>query len=415
MILDLAIQLTNDQILKRHMQLGVELEKHRVDKQGNLSTTPFPDINQCDVTNNIKREFAVSQAEFVSPKMTTASQLYDFMTDTVKKFNQVMSNDEILWPFSMPPDLPADRDQIPISVEPKESYRYRLESKARRELGKAMNTGVHVNLSLTNPAMQKIVHQQPDLVTQQDLYVKMAQYFVLNRWVLTYLFGASPVVEENYFVDDREMVRPIRSIRSSRFGFGNNVMGDYSSVEAYAKKIEAAVATDKLIAPREFYDSVRLKHAGSKDPADLLTDGVTYIELRTFDVNPFTASGISVEQLQLVQLLALYFLNQPALLTWQLPQLTQQAKKMNNHVALEHPLALSRYHREGIELLQDVEKFVVDQQLGEESKRLIQHFLEQFKCPELTLAGRLTKQVKNKSLLQFGLCQGKRLMSEDES
>ncbi|WP_137598045.1 hypothetical protein [Paucilactobacillus kaifaensis] len=412
MIRELAIQLTDKQILKQHVQLGVEIEKHRIDERGNLSVTPFPNIDQCDTTNNIKREFVVSQTEFVSPKMCTASDICDFMTDTVQEFHQVMPEDEILWPFSMPPHLPQDRDEIPISKEPADSYQYRLESRARHELGKSMNTGVHVNVSLTKPAMQKMVYHRADLSTEQDIYVKLAQYFVLNRWVLTYLFGASPVIEENYFLDGREMVRPIRSIRSSRFGFGNEIAGDYSSVEAYAKKIETAVLSGKLIAPREFYDSVRLKHVGSKDPADLLNGGVTHIELRTFDSNPFTVSGVSVEQLQLVQLLALYFLNQPAILTWQLPWLTQRARKMNYHVALEHPLALSKYYHEGLDLFQRLEQFVDEYDLGGDAEQLVHHFMGQFSCPELTLAGQLMKKVEDKSLVPFGLDQGKKMMDK---
>lgn len=412
MICELAVQLTNKQILTQHVQLGVEIERHRVNEQGKPSMTPFPDIDRCNATDNIKREFVVSQTEFVSPKMCTAADICDFMTKTVDEFHHVMPTDEILWPFSMPPALPDDRDQIQISKEPLESYQYRLESRARHEIGKSMNTGVHINISLTKPAMQKIVHHQTDLTTEQDIYVKLAQYFVLNRWVMTYLFGASPVAEKNYFLDDREMVRPIRSIRSSRFGFGNEVMGDYSSVEAYAKKIEEAVIAGKLIAPREFYDSVRLKHVGSKDPADLLNGGVTHIELRTFDSNPFAVSGVSTKQLQLMQLLALYFLHQPEISTWQLPWLTSRARKMNYQVALEHPLAMSKYYQEGVALFTRLDQFVDKHELGDSAKQLVQHFLDQFYCPEQTRAGRLMQQVEDKSLLAFGLAQGKRMMSK---
>lgn len=410
MIRELATQLTNNQMLKQHVQLGVESEKHRVDAQGGLNVSPFPNTSQYDQTKHIKREFVESQAEFVSPKLSTASQICALMTKTVQAFHQLMPADEVLWPLSVPPRLPRDRHQIQVSKEPAASYQYRLESRDRHDLGRTMNTGVHINVSLTKPAMQKMVQQQDDLELEADIYVKLAQYFVLNRWVLTYLFGASPVVEENYFLDGREMVRPVRSMRSSRFGFGNDITGDYSSVPAYAQKIEEAVRTDQLIQPREFYDSVRLKHGSSKDPADLLTSGVTHIELRTFDSNPFTVSGVSVEQLQLVQLLTLYFLQQPAIPTWQLPWLTQRARKMNYQVALEHPLAVSKYYHDGVVLLQHVGQFVADQQLGDAAKHVVQHFLGQFHCPELTLAGRLVKQIKHKSLLPFGLQQGKRLM-----
>lgn len=403
MIRDLVAQLTSEQILKQHVQLGVEVEKHRVDEQGTICATPFPNLDQCNGAASIKREFVVSQTEFVSPKMNNPSDLCKFMTKTIEEFKQTMSANEILWPFSMPPNLPQDRERIPLSLEPAESYEYRLESRARHEIGKSMNTGVHVNLSLTQPAMDKMIQQQPDLRSEDDIYVKLAQHFVLNRWLLTYLFGASPVVEENYFTDEREMVRPIRSLRSSRFGFGNDVMGDYASVKAYAQTIDNAVAQGKLIAPREFYDSVRLKSGASKIPADLLANGVTHIELRTFDTNPFTVSGVSEEQLQLVQLLALYFLEQPPLPTWKLPWLTKQARKMNRQVALEHPLALTQYYHDGIKLFQGVSQFVTTHQLGQKYQTLVQDYLNQMTNPEQTLAGKLVQLIEGKSLLKFGL------------
>lgn len=395
--------ITDSEIINNYLQLGVEVEKHRIDHRGRLSLTPIPSLDQCQAADHIKREFVVSQTEFVSPHMSNPDQICEFMENAIAAFVRVIPKNETLWPLSMPPILPADHDQIPISKEPLESYQYRLHSKQRHGLGHTINTGVHINLGFSDVAIAQLIQLQPDLNEPQDVYVKLAQHFVLNRWLLTYLFGASPLVEQNYFQDGREFRRPIRSIRSSRYGFGNSVMGDYSSVTAYVDQIQAAVKEGTLLEPREFYDSVRLKHHQSKDPTDLLTGDVTHIELRTCDTNPFTVSGVTAEQLRFIEVLALYFLQLPPIDSKQLPILMKQARKTNHRVALEHPRTKSRQHQVGINLLKRVQLFAQKQHLPAATIEAIQTQLNRFYHPKTTLSAKLTELVREKSLVEFGM------------
>lgn len=76
-------------------------------------------------------------------------------------------------------------------------------------------------------------------------------------------------------------------------------------MEKYISDIETYIASGKLIAEKEFYSAVRLR--GSKHVRDYLTNGVTYLELRTFDLNPFDNRGITQETLDTVHLLFLRF------------------------------------------------------------------------------------------------------------
>ena len=50
------------------------------------------------------------------------------------------------------------------------------------------------------------------------------------RWLITYLFGASPIAEKNYFENDFKLEHPVRSIRQSSLGFGTKFASDYTSV-----------------------------------------------------------------------------------------------------------------------------------------------------------------------------------------
>ncbi|MEY8719517.1 hypothetical protein [Ligilactobacillus murinus] len=36
------------------------------------------------------------------------------------------------------------------------------------------------------------------------------------RWLLTYLFGASPIAEANYFKKGDKLTHPVRSLRQSK-------------------------------------------------------------------------------------------------------------------------------------------------------------------------------------------------------
>ncbi len=50
--------------------------------------------------------------------------------------------------------------------------------------------------------------------------------------------------------------------------------------------IEQAVQSGQLSAEKEFYSSVRLR--GAKTSRDYLSKGISYLEFRSFDLNPMT-------------------------------------------------------------------------------------------------------------------------------
>ncbi len=97
--------------------------------------------------------------------------------------------------------------------------------------------------------------------------------------------------------------------------------------------IEQAVQSGQLSAEKEFYSSVRLR--GAKTSRDYLSKGISYLEFRSFDLNPDDPLAISQETLDTVHLFILSLL-------W-LDQLTDvdntlaKADKLNNLIALSHP------------------------------------------------------------------------------
>ncbi|TMM33505.1 bifunctional glutamate--cysteine ligase GshA/glutathione synthetase GshB, partial [Colwellia ponticola] len=134
-----------------------------------------------------------------------------------------------IWPLSMPPVLPSDETTIPIAdVAPDaRAYRDYLANRYGRRL--QMISGVHFNFSLA-PALiarlyDEVYHDQ--FATVKDfsdmLYLQIAQNYSQYRYLLTYLFGASPITEALFQTDTTNLPDyAVRSLRSSQlFGYAN--------------------------------------------------------------------------------------------------------------------------------------------------------------------------------------------------
>ena len=94
--------------------------------------------------------------------------------------------------------------------------------------------------------------------------------------------------------------------------------------------IENAVGSGQLSSEKEFYSAIRLR--GAKTSRDFLTKGISYLEFRNFDLNPFEPLAISQETLDTTHLFALALL-------WlddmeQVDEELAVAATLNNQIAL---------------------------------------------------------------------------------
>lgn len=173
-------------------------------------------------------------------------------------------------------------------------------------------------------------------------------------------------------------------------------------MEKYISDIEAYIASGKLIAEKEFYSAVRLR--GSKHVRDYLTNGVTYLELRTFDLNPFDNRGITQETLDTVHLfvLALLWLDSSSAID----QDITEASKLNDKIALSHPL--DKLPEDApVEIILLAMQGIVDYfELSDYYQGLIDAIKNQIEHPEQTIAGRLLEEIDTLSLESFGQKQG---------
>jgi Gamma-glutamylcysteine synthetase len=139
-----------------------------------------------------------------------------------------MQGGDRIWPLSMPPRLTTDdSDFIKAHFERPAFSDYRDYLTNKYGVASKIMTGVHLNYSIPDPVINRLyAHYEGEFQRVTDfrnaLYFRMAQNLVLNRWLITYLFGASPVAEDGFFEQPpASLTHPVRSIRNSHFGYAN--------------------------------------------------------------------------------------------------------------------------------------------------------------------------------------------------
>jgi glutamate--cysteine ligase len=339
---------------------GVERETLRINPDGGLAQTPHDEKLGSALTHgSITTDFSESLLEFITPPETdpdlTLAQLAD-----VHKY--VLSNmgKERLWPMSMPCYVNSE-DQIPIaqfgsSNAGKMKTLYRVGLKNRYGSMMQAIAGVHFNFSLPKEFWQIWLSKTQSVAAGKDDI--SAAYFALIRnyrrfcWLIPYLYGASPALCSS-FVAGKKTALPFKklgkgtlylpyatSLRMSDLGYTSSAQSDlpicYNKVDSYIASLRAAINTDSaeyqkfaikkdgqyqqlnsnvLQIENELYSPIRPKqptHSLEK-PTDALHErGVSYIEVRALDVNPFSPVGIERNQFFFLDVFLLYCLVKPS-------------------------------------------------------------------------------------------------------
>lgn len=388
--------------------MGLEIEMHRVDDAGNLSQEPYPAGIGDQKTNPwITTDFLEVMSEVVTPPAPYALDAMHCLYSVNNILRSALAPGELLWPLSMPPKLPQDTSQIRLAQIGTEKEAYLKEWVKRHGFSEGTPCGAHINLSIDQHIIQLVLENFPErfaseLEVRNYLYAILAQGFMRYRWLITYLFGASPIAEENYFAKDFTLPHPVRSIRQSSFGFGNKFSGDYSSVEAYVARIKQGVKEKILIKEYEFHGSVRFKGK------DLLKNGAEYIELRMLDLDPSSSVGIRTDTLRFIRLLASYLIMSPALKESEIQRVLATADQMNEEVASEEPRSLCKYRNKARALIKSLEHYANRIQLGPEYQEILDDLEDRIENPLTTPSARLLNYVENDSLEAYALKRARR-------
>ena len=326
--------------------IGLEKESLRVSRKGCIAQTPHPDSLGSALTNAyITTDYSEALIELITPPMTGAEQPLAFLQDSHKFVYDHLPNDEILWATSMPCVI-AKGESIPIakygSSNPgimKTVYRHGL----GHRYGRAMQViaGVHFNFSFSKnfwPGYLELLESNQPLRTFTDsAYLGLLRNLQRFGWLIIYLFGASPALCKSFLGDKPSRFHEFdshtyygpfaTSLRMSDFGYTNSkekgvgIKANYNNLKAYVENLTRAITTpcptweklgvvengqykqlnaNILQIENEYYSSVRPKQIPQwleKPTIALEQRGISYIELRSLDVNAYHALGINSEQL----------------------------------------------------------------------------------------------------------------------
>ncbi|HEP1843560.1 TPA: bifunctional glutamate--cysteine ligase GshA/glutathione synthetase GshB [Streptococcus suis] len=384
---------------------GLERESLRINADNSVAQTPHPEaLGSRSFHPYIQTDYSEPQLELITPVAHSTKEARRFLGAITDVAVRSMEKTEYLWPLSMPPVISADEIQI-AQLESDYEYQYRVGLAER--YGKLLQSmsGIHYNFELGKDLTQQLFEASDyeNLITFKNaLYLKLAQNFLRYRWLLTYLYGASSLAEKGFLTDE---IGCVRSIRNSNYGYVNapDVHISFSSLEQYVTDIEKTVASGQLSAEKEFYSAVRLR--GAKTSRDFLTKGITYLEFRNFDLNPFEPLAISQETLDTTHLFALALL-------WlddmeQVDEELATAAELNNRIALSHPHTSLPAEADASPILTAMTAIVAHFGLDDYYSQLIAQVKAALQDPRLTLSGKIAEQVEDGSLERFGRKQGR--------
>lgn len=387
---------------------GIEIEEHRVDvnsktlsqikhnaELGDRKTQPY-----------FQTDFSESMEELITAPQPTIQKSHHQLHNLQKILQSKLTQQEIIWPFSMPPKMnPNDLAYLENHFERNWYAEYRKTLIQKYGLFQHIMCGIHVSYS---PSKKIILDYQKEQQisdyqsAQNELLFKIAKQLAGYRWLFTYLFGAAiqDFNEHDTIPAEIKQSHPyVKSWRSSQYGFANqqDIAVSYDNFTDFETSLNAYVNDGTLFAKSEFYGPVRLKTL--KDHPDSQID---YLEFRMLDNNPFSAEGLDIRTLYFIHLLIIDVLVNHN--HWTNQEL-QTNTEYNNVVALSYPNQPlnDAYKIKAKELMERLEQIAskIDNPSYQKTIKWLKSMLED---PNNTIAGRLFKIKAGEQLgLDLGL------------
>lgn len=400
---------------------GIERETLRLDQNGYLAKSDHPE-EFGDKAHNpyITTDFSESQIEVITPALQDVKEAYDF-TRALYDIVAMEIGDEYLWPESMPCIIPDDKD-IPVAKfadHSKESQEYREKLLLKYGGKKQLISGIHYNFSFDESIIEKLYEDSEKKLSYKEfknsIYLKVARNYLRYRWLIVYLFGASPVVHESFIDGCKCPLKEINnneyssvgaiSHRNGKCGYKNKVdlFPSYNSVNEYLESIDGYIKDELIENHKELYSQVRLKPSDTKNfKESLLNDGIKYLEYRTIDINPFEKGGISLDDLRFLQVFNIYLLSkeESEFENWQEEALeNQQLIAVNgiDNIELKQDGKCINRIDFGLEILNEVMSINNELNLGFED--VIKNMIAKVKDSKLTYAYKITEKIKEEGYI----------------
>ena len=340
----------------RDSAIGVEKECLRVNPEGSIAQTPHPAALGSALTHPyVTTDYSEALIEFITPPFQQIHQVLDFLRD-VEQFVYQRLDDEYLWSTSMP-CVVAGETSIPIARygssnvgRMKHVYRVGLGYRYGRVM--QVIAGVHFNYSFPPEFWPVYSELECNRLPLQDFISESYMGLIRNLqrfgWLIPYLFGASPAICKSFLGDAPTTLKSFNentyyepyatSLRMGDIGYQNNkeneygIKANYDSLAGYIQSLSCAIDTpcdeyegigvqvdgnyrqlnaNILQIENEYYSTIRPKQIlkGNEKPTLALRKrGISYVELRSLDVNAYDPLGINERQLHFLECFLLFCL-----------------------------------------------------------------------------------------------------------
>jgi len=334
--------------------IGIEKEALRMKGDAVSGSSIQEKLGSALCNKYITTDFSEALTEFITPPKSINSDVSQFLED-IHKYYYKLINQETLWPMSMPPNI-KDTSSIPIayygkSNEAKLKHLYRKGLSNRYGRPMQIISGVHFNYSISEDLWNDLdVKKSTDIPQiKSEFYFTGLRNIKRKNWLLLYLFGSSPIIpkvlvqsRKDNMVEiskDYYLMKNSTSLRMSSYGYVNpsqeKIKISYNSIEEYIRDLRKATRIESQIFSKipekinhnlsqinknmlqiedEYYSEARPKSdsAQNKRMLDKLkNNGVSYLEIRSLDIDPFSRSGISESTIAFMELFTLYALFGP--------------------------------------------------------------------------------------------------------
>ena len=333
--------------------VGLEKEGLRLNAQGQPATTPHPEALGSALTNSfVTTDFSENMLEVTTPVARTNGELLQTL-QAILYFTQSSIGEELIAPASMP--VAYSEQQIPIARYGNSHsglLRHYYRCGLALRYGKLMQTiaGLHYNFSFSPEFIQAAYVLSPRLSDerpQDHVYFATIRNYQRYSWLILYLFGASPALDNSFLSDKRahQLLLPTgkrslyapyaTSLRMSSIGYSNQNQQSmrvcHNSLQEYLQELQETLEQDnaayknlgvrnpdgsyrqlnskQLQIENEYYTSIRPKAPatrGRRQSSLLAEFGIQYLEIRNLDLNPFTPLGVTIEQLNFLRVF-IYF------------------------------------------------------------------------------------------------------------
>ncbi|HGM1460820.1 TPA: bifunctional glutamate--cysteine ligase GshA/glutathione synthetase GshB [Clostridioides difficile] len=406
---------------------GIEREGLRCDESGKLSMKNHPKVFGDKLSNPyITTDFSESQMELITPAFKSTEETYKFLS-ALYDIVAMEIKDEYLWPQSMPCVIPEDHE-IPIArfcdnKRGKTAGEYREKLLQKYGGKKQLLSGIHYNFSFNEKLIKKLYENSDKSLGYKDfknkIYLKVSRNYLRYRWLLIYLLGGTGAVHETYIEDCVRQLEEVGqggfsnegalSYRNSECGYTNKheLFPSYNSVEEYVSSLEQFIKEGLIESPRELYSQIRLKAKDNYNIMDsLIEEGINYLEYRSIDINPFDKAGISLEDLEFINIFNLFLLieDESNYEIWQEEALENQktiSRYGQNKVTLKKDGKPIDKEEWGIEILEKIKK--INEELSLEKEDILNKMIEKIKDYKLTYAYKIIEKVKEEGYVKAHL------------